>query len=354
MSTALSASPKRKTSALVENEKQLDEQMTRPSPALVKMMKRLKGNLIILGIAGKMGLTLGRLAQRALAEAGSRYKVIGVSRFSEAGSRAQLQAWGVETIACDLLQADRIRQLPVSPHVLFLAGRKFGTDGAEPLTWAMNTLTPALVAQHFAASRIVAFSTGCVYPLVPVTSGGSTETSAVDPIGEYAQSCLGRERIFQYYSQKNQTPTLLLRLNYAVDLRYGVLLEIGQKVHQGQPIDLTMGYVNLIWQGEANTRALLALEQTAVPARILNVTGAEIVSVRAVASEFGRLFHRRPLFTGTESAQALLNNAAQSQQLWSMPKISLTQMIEWTAHWIKIDGPTLSKPTHFEVRNGRY
>ena len=257
----------------IANTVELEELLSIPSPKLIDMMKRLKGDIMILGIAGKMGVTMGRLAVRAIKEAGVDKKVIGVARFSNPADRQKLESWGIKTITCDLLDREAVFNLPKVENVIFMAGRKFGTDGSEAQTWAMNVLVPALVAEHFSSSRIVAFSTGCVYPLVSVNNGGCTEDIIPAPVGEYSQSCLGRERIFQYYSNKNKTPVLLFRLNYSIDLRYGVLHDIAQNIWENKPVDNTVGFFNVIWQGDANAAALHALELADSPVAILNVTG---------------------------------------------------------------------------------
>jgi nucleoside-diphosphate-sugar epimerase len=340
--------------AVISTEEELDDIMAAPPDALVQMMKRIDGDIMILGIGGKMGITLGLEAVRACQAAGVKKKVIGVSRFSDAASREKLERLGVKTIACDLLERDAVAELPQIPNVVFMAGRKFGTSDSEALTWAMNSVVPSNVAHHLAKSRIVAFSSGNVYGMVPIVSGGATEDRPPCPEGEYAQSVLARERVFAYYCQKNQTPTALIRLNYAIDLRYGVLYEIGKQVLADQPIDLSTGQVNVIWQGDANSQALLALEHCTVPANILNCTGPETLSIRYAANEFGRLLNKKVTFSGTEQPNALLNNAAKANKLFGYPRVSLRQMIEWTANWLKIGGKTLNKPTHFEVRDGKF
>lgn len=341
--------------ARIESGAELDELLTRPSADLVAAMRRIEGDLVILGVAGKMGVTLAGLAARASRDAGRKRRVIGVARFTEPGSREALEAFGAEAVTADLLDPDAVARLPDAPNVIFMAGRKFGTVDSEPLTWAMNTLVPAHAARRYAKSRIVAFSTGCVYPLWPVESCGPTEDDPAGPVGEYSQSCLGRERIFAHFSRTHATPVLLFRLNYAIDLRYGVLLEIGRKVAAGQPVDLRMGHVNVIWQGDANERALRCLEHCASPEAVLNVTGPEVATVRAIASEFGRHLGRAPLFEGEELPSALLSNAARSIRLFGPPRVGLERMIAWTAHWIRIGGPTLDKPTHYEsATHGKY
>jgi nucleoside-diphosphate-sugar epimerase len=339
---------------VISSEEELDNVMSTPPEALIQMMKRLDGDIMILGIAGKMGITLGLEAVRACKAAGVKKTVYGVSRFSDAAAREKLESLGVKTISCDLLERDAVAKLPLVPNIVFMAGRKFGTSDSEALTWAMNTVAPSNVAHHFAKSRIVAFSSGNVYGMVPITSGGATEERPPMPEGEYAQSVLGRERVFSYYSQKNQTPTALIRLNYAIDLRYGVLYEIGKQVLADQPVDLSTGQVNVIWQGDANSQALLALEHCTSPANILNCTGPEIISVRYAANELARLLGKKVTFQGSEQPNALLNNSAKAGKLFGYPGVTLRQMLEWTAHWLKIGGKTLNKPTHFEVRDGKF
>ena len=339
---------------LISTEEELDQVMAQPPEALVQLVKNLDGDIMILGIGGKMGTTLGLEAVLAVQQAGVKKRVIGVSRFSEAAARSKLDALGIQTIPCDLLERDAVAKLPLVPNVIFMAGRKFGTSDSEAITWAMNTVVPSNVAHHFAKSRIVAFSSGNVYGDVPLTSGGSSEEMPPNPFGEYAQSVLGRERVFAYYALKNQTPTALIRLNYAIDLRYGVLFEVAKQVLAGETVDLSTGHVNVIWQGDANTQALLALGHCTSPANILNCTGPEIVSIKYVASEFGRLFGKKVEFRGTPKESTLLNNAAKANRLFGYPRVSLRQMIEWTAHWLKLGGKTLNKPTHFEVRDGKF
>jgi hypothetical protein len=340
--------------ALIDTEEELEDAMTVPPPALVEMMKRLAGDIVILGIGGKMGITLGREAVRACAEAGVSKQVIGVSRFSDAAAREKVEAAGLQTIACDLLDREAVAKLPQAENVIFMAGRKFGTTDSEGLTWAMNTQVPGNVGAHFAGARTVVFSTGNVYPLSPVIAGGCDESQAVAPLGEYAQSCLGRERVFAYCASRYETPMVMFRLNYAIDLRYGVLHEIGSKVWAGQPVDLAMGHANVIWQGDANTQALRCLEHCTNPPNIVNVTGPETVSVRYVAETFGRLLEKEPVLVGAEAPNALLSNSAKATRLFGYPRVSLLQLIEWQAHWLKVGGATLNKPSHFEVRDGKF
>jgi nucleoside-diphosphate-sugar epimerase len=339
---------------MISSVEELEDQLSRPSPHDVAALRELSGDLLILGVSGKMGPSLARRAARAAAEAGVRKRIIGVARFSEPGAEAFLEQSGVDTQRADLLDFDQLKTLPDAANVIFMAGRKFGSTGAESLTWAANTYLPAQVARRYRDSRIVAFSSGNVYPLVPVSSGGATEETAPAPVGEYAQSVLGRERMFEYFSSLFGTQVCLLRLNYAIDLRYGVLLDIGTKVYQGEPVDVTMGHVNVIWQGDANSACLRSFSVCQAPPLVLNLTGPETLSVRALAVQFGRLFGREPVIQGREADSALLSNAARCHRLFGCPETGLNQMIEWTAHWIARGGARLNKPTHFETRDGRY
>jgi nucleoside-diphosphate-sugar epimerase len=329
----------------------LEDFMTEPTPELVEDLAHAPGDILILGVAGKMGPTLARMAKRAAPER----RVIGVARFSDPTSRHSLEQAGVETIGCDLLDRDAVAELPRCPNVVFMAGMKFGSTGQQALTWAMNVHVPAMVAEIFAGSRIVAFSTGCVYPYVPIESGGATEeVEAVPPPGDYAYSCLGRERMFQHFSNRHGTPGRLIRLNYAIDLRYGVLHDVALRVRDGEPIDVSMGHVNVIWQGDANAAALRCLHRATVPTTPLNVTGPETISVRWLARTFGRLLHREPRLVGVESAVGWLNNAGRMYAELGYPRVPLLTMIGWTADWLLRAMPTLNKPTHYEVRDGRY
>jgi nucleoside-diphosphate-sugar epimerase len=338
----------------IPDEAALEDLLSEPSEALIEMMKRLEGDILILGVAGKMGITLARMAKRAVEAAGARKQVLGAARFSEPGAREKLEAAGVRAITCDLLDRKAVAKLPPVDNIVFMAGRKFGAQGALELTWAMNVLMPAIVAERFSSSRIAAFSTGCVYPFVSPAQGGCTEDEPPAPIGEYAQSCLGRERAYAYYSAANKTPVCLIRLNYAIDLRYGVLHDIAHKVWSGEPLDVSMGWLNGIWQGDANNQSLLCLEQCASPANVLNITGPEIVSVRWVAQEFGRLMKRAPILVGTEAETAYLNNASRAMALFGYPRVPISVLIQWTDGWIRSGGASLNKPTHFEVRDGKY
>ena len=339
---------------IVSNEIELEELLSRPSEADKAAMRDLEGDLLILGVAGKMGPSLARRARRAAAEAGVNKRIIGVARFTLPGLREQLEQWGVETVAADLLDGAQLAALPEAPNVIYMAARKFGSTGDEPLTWAMNTYLPGRVAERCRFSRIVAFSTGNVYPLLPVGSGGATEKTPPDPVGEYGITALGRERMFQYFSALHGTPVTLLRLNYAIDLRYGVLLDIGTKVFERRPVDLHMGNVNVIWQGDANSICLRSFSIANSPPEILNLTGPETLSVRWIASRFGEIFGVEPSLTGEESATALLSNASRCHRLFGYPSVTVEEMIEWVARWVGAGGAILNKPTHFEKRDGRF
>ncbi|WP_276365488.1 NAD-dependent epimerase/dehydratase family protein [Chryseolinea sp. H1M3-3] len=332
----------------------LYQKLLEPSNDLLSDMARLDGDITILGVGGKMGPDLARLTRHAIDMAGIKKEVIGVARFSEPGLQQELEQHGIRTYKADLLRDQQLQELPVTRNVLYLAGMKFGTTGKESLTWAMNSYLPGRVAEKFKDSRIVVFSTGNVYPLMPVQSDGATEQEPTGPIGEYAQSCLGRERVFQYFSSLNNTPTLIYRLNYANDVTYGVLLDIAKAVYEKRPIDLRMGYVNVIWQGEANEMALRALHHCAVPAKILNITGPDTLSVRRIAEQFAQLFKTKPVFVNEEQNTALLSNASESYRLFGKQKVSLDQMMEVIASWIVMGGKTLNKPTHFQEREGKF
>src|SRR3989441_3613169 len=304
----------------INTDDELEERLAEPSQADLECVSRLNGDVLILGAGGKMGPSLARRVHRAAARTGSASRVIAASRFSSADARAGLEAEGIRTMVCDLLDPSQIATLPRCPHVLFLAGRKFGTLDRTDLTWATNTVVPARVCEHFRQSRIVVFSTGNVYSLVPRDGRASTEDDAPAPVGEYAQSCLGRERVVEFVSRQHGMPAAILRLNYAVDLRYGTLVDIARRVFAGEPVDLTMGVFNAIWQGDANSYALRCLELCSAPARILNVTGPEILSVRRAAESFARLLHREPLLKGGEGDFGLLSNAALRHSLLGRPE----------------------------------
>lgn len=354
MLNTLSSNPQSRMPAVIASESALEALLAEPSPQALAALQTLDSDLLILGVGGKMGPSLARMAAQALATLQSPFRAIAVARFSQPALRERLESWGVKTIACDLLDRAALAALPASRNVIFMAGQKFGTTGAPSQTWAMNTYMPALVAERFTEARVVVFSTGNVYPLTPVVSGGAVEGDTPAPVGEYANSCLGRERIFEHFALTRGLRCAIMRLNYAIDLRYGVLLDIALKVKHNQPVDLSMGAANVIWQGDANAQALALLDHCAAPAFVLNVTGPETVSVRRVAEHFGTIFGTQPHFTGSEAPTALLSNAAKAQQLFGYPRVALQQLIEWTAAWIDQGGAMLNKPTHFEARDGRF
>src|SRR6266404_5092744 len=328
----------------------LGELLCRPSQALIDDLGSVDGDLMILGVAGKMGPTLAGLATAALPDR----KIIGVARFSDASVKDWLQARGVETIPCDLLDEAAIKALPKIKNIVFMAGRKFGAEGDLSLTWAMNAHAPALVAQAFAGSRIVAFSTGCVYPFVPVTGKGSGEDMAPNRPGEYAQSCVGRGRMFEYFSRKVSTPGRLFRLNSAIDMRYGVLHDIASKVLAGKPIDVSLGHVNFIWQGDASAQALRCLAHCDTPTSPINVSGHEILAVRDLAAKISQSFGRPPVIVGEEEPTAWLTDTSQAVKLFGLPIVDTEQLVAWTADWVARSMPSLGKPTKYEVRDGRY
>ena len=333
---------------------QLEICLSEPTPDLLDTLRQHPGDILVLGVGGKMGPTLVRMARRALDQLGSKDKVIGVARFSSKDLPVELEKHGVIPVACDLLNRQAVAKLPDAPNIIFMAGQKFGTSSGPELTWAMNTLVPEHTCERYPQSRIVAFSTGCVYPLVPVASGGSREDDPVGPPGDYANSCVGRERIFQYFSKKNGTPVAIYRLNYAIDLRYGVLIDLAQKILAGEEIDVAMGHVNILWQRDANARALQCLAIAASPAVPINITGPETLAVRDLANQLGKLLGKPAKVVGKEAPTAWLNNAGKSSQLFGQPSASVEQMLVWVADWVKRGGATLNKPTHFEARDGKF
>jgi nucleoside-diphosphate-sugar epimerase len=341
--------------SFIQDLDQLEEVLSEPPPGLAASLASLDGDILVLGVAGKMGPTLARMAKRALEAGGVKRRVIGVSRFSSGSSlESRLHAWGIETVRADLLDPRSIPQLPDAANVVFMAGMKFGSTGQEWLTWASNAFLPGLVADRYRGSRIAVFSTGNVYGLAPVARGGSREEDPLQPVGEYAMSCVGRERVFEHFSRMNRTKMSILRLNYASELRYGVLLDMAQRVDAGQPISLATGYLNTIWQADASAMSLASLGCASSPPNVINITGPELLSVRAVAEEFGSRLGKAVLFEGSESDDALVSNAQKSYELFGRPRVSTRQMIEWIADWIKKNGATLRKPTHFEERAGQF
>jgi dTDP-4-dehydrorhamnose reductase len=336
------------------DEAALEDELSQPLPAVVAALGALDGDLLILGAGGKLGPSLARLAARAFAAAGSSHRVIAVARLAHPSLRAVLECNGVDTIECDLFDREKLAQLPEAPNLIYLVGQKFGTTGDEARTWAVNGFLPGVVSERFAGSRIVAFSTGNVYPLSPVESEGPSESDPVGPVGEYAQSALSRERVFEFFSRHNATAMALLRLNYAIEPRYGVLRDLADRVWSGQPVDVSMGEVNVIWQRDANAVALRVLAHCAVPPLVLNVTGRPAHSVRWLARWFGERWGREVSFRGTEASTALLSDATRMEELFGKPEVEIGQMLELVARWVEQGGRSLGKPTHFEQREGRF
>jgi len=341
-------------STLIRTEDELMDRLTRPSDELKRFVSALKGPLMVLGAGGKMGPSLCVLAKRAAVEAGHALSVIAVSRFTDADARNALEEHGINTISADLLDREAVEKLPDAPNVVNMTGLKFGTSTNPGLTWATNTIGPAMVLERYRNSRIVAMSTGNVYPLVPVTDGGATEDQPLTPLGEYANAAIARERICEYFSQRNGTPVARIRLNYAVELRYGVLVDIGSRVWNGQSIDLTNGWFNCIWQGDANEMILRSLDLASVPASAWNLSSPNPLPVRGVAETFGRLLDREPVFEGTEAPDALICNPSKLCAKLGPPTTPVDHVIEWTAYWIQSGGRNLGKKTGFEVRDGVY
>ncbi|MEP7085717.1 MAG: NAD(P)-dependent oxidoreductase [Gemmatimonadota bacterium] len=336
------------------SEAELEDALSAPSSALLDALRTTPGDVLVLGAAGKMGPTLARMARRAIDALGLHHNVIAAARFTSAKAEHALREAGIETVKCDLLDRRAVAALPDAPNVIFMAGQKFGTSGAPSATWAQNVVLPSIAAERYASSRIVAFSTGNVYALSAVSGGGSRESDAPVPVGEYAMSCLGRERVFEDASLRRGTPVAIVRLNYAVDLRYGVLVDIASRVWRGEAVDLGMGHANVIWQGDANDWALRCLAHACSPSFVVNVTGGETLSVRDLATRFGALLDRAPLFTGSEASDALLSNTSLAHTTFGAPSVNTDTLIEWVASWLRDGGPLLGKPTHFEERTGAF
>src|SRR6266478_541259 len=338
----------------IQDVEQLEELLSEPTEGLVRSLGLLVGDIAVVGVGGKMGPTLARMAKKASERAGVRRRVVGVSRCSSSSLEDRLQKWGIETVRGDLLDTTSLAKLPDAANVVFMAGMKFGSTGQEWLTWANNTFLPGLIADRFRDSRIAVFSTGNVYGLSPVSRGGSREEDALNPAGEYAMSCVGRERIFEHFSRMNKTRMSILRLNYATELRYGVLLDVALRVNAEQAVPLSMGYLNAIWQRDASAMSLQSLAVASMPPNTINIAGPELLSVRQVAQDFGTRLKKPVRFEGVESADALLSNAEKSNQLFGRPSIGADQVIAWIADWVRRGGTTLAKPTHFEERAGRF
>lgn len=333
----------------------LEEHLSRPTQGAIDALGGLAGDVVVLGAGGKMGPTLSRMARRALDAAGKTgARVTAVSRFSSVAARESLERHGVRTVACDLLDPAAVQGLPDAGLVLHMTGQKFGTHDAPERTWAVNTLAPAHALRRYAGSRIVLFSTGCVYPLVPVSGPGADESAPLEPPGEYANACVARERVASWLALGSPTPLLLFRLCYAVEPRYGVIHDVARKVAAGEPVDLSMGFVNLIWQRDASARALQGLAVAGCPPVALNVTGCDRPSVRALAERCGELLGRLPRFTGAEGSEAWLWDAARAEALFGPPETTTDEAVRMTCDWIARGGVSLGKPTKFEVRDGRY
>lgn len=336
---------------------QLEELLSRPSEAAIDALQAVAGDIMILGVGGKMGPTLARLARRAATMADgspSKRKVIGVARFSDPSLMKQLEASGIEPIRCNLLDAESLARLPTAPNLIYMAARKFGSTGDEALTWGMNCVLPTMVCQRFPTSRIVAFSTGNVYAFTSPASGGSRETTPLNPVGEYGMSALGRERIFDYFSRSQGMRIAIVRLNYAHDLRYGVMVDLAQKIKAGQPVSLAMGYFNAIWQGDANAMTVAALAKGNSPMEIFNLAGSRVLSVREICTQLARRMKCEETFEGVETPTALLSNGAHGIASLGSPRVDEGQLIDWVAAWVSSGGTTLDRPTHFEVRDGKF
>lgn len=338
----------------ITTQEQLEERMSRPTEADIAAARAIDGDVLLLGVGGKMGPTLAQLIRRSLDAAGKKNRVLGVARFTDKTMPDALREHGIEPIACDLLEREELAKLPEADNVIFMAARKFGTTGVEHLSWAINTQLPSLVAERYRHSRIVCFSSGNVYPLVPANRGGATEQTPVGPQGEYAQSVLGRERIFEHASHRWGTKVAVLRLNYAIDLRYGVLVDIARTVFERRPVDLRMPLVNIIWQGDANSVCMRSLAHCSSPPFLLNLTGPETLSTRWIAQQFAQRFGCDVSFTGEESSTALLNNAAKCHQLFGYPTVTPAEMMDWVAVWIATGGTLSNKPTHFQTQDGKF
>ena len=334
----------------IESESQLGDLLSEPSPALVEDFRQLTGDIAIVGASGKVGPSLAQMARRAVLESGVPRRVIAVAR----SLMPELAVAGIETIQCDLLDHRAVAELPRVANVVYLVGRKFGSTGSESMTWGINSIAAYHAAHHFQGSRIAAFSTGCVYPVMALASGGATEATPVAPVGEYATSCVARERMFDYFADQGKLAAVHLRLNYAVECRYGVLHDLATRIRNGEPVDLTTGYANAIWQGDCCDQALRSLALASSPATILNITGPETFSIRQVALQLGEILEREVRFVGQENGLGYLNNASRANGLFGNPRVPLARLVQWVGHWVRQGGPSLGKPTHFETQDGRY
>ena len=337
--------------ASFRDEAHLEEFMSIPTKGLVDDLAKINGDIAVLGVAGKVGPTLAMMAKKAAPSK----KVIGVARFSDPDVKKRLEQAGVETISCNLLDREAVARLPKIKNVIYMAGKKFGANEEAPFTWAMNAVVPAYVAEHFSNTRFVAFSTLCVYPFSPVNGPGATpDDTPPTPLGEYANSCVARERVFQFFSEKTKSPGRLARLNYAIDCRYGVLIDIALKVLHGEPIDIRTGAANCIWQGDAIAFILRSLLHGSIPAKAINIGTPQTTNVRKAATRFGEIFGKAPVFTGSEQPMAWHNDCTEAQRLFGNPAIGLETMIRWNADWLQRDLPLHHKPTHYEEREGNF
>jgi len=333
------------------DEAHLEQLLSTPTRGLVDDLAKLEGDISVLGVAGKVGPTLAMMAKRAAPHK----RVIGVARFSDPDVKRRLEAAGVETISCDLLDRDAVGRLPQTKNVVFMAGKKFGTTGGEHFTWAMNAVVPAYVGERFSGTRFVAFSTLCVYPFTPVAGMGATpDDTPPTPLGEYANSCVARERVFQYFSGKTDSPGRLARLNYAIDCRYGVLMDVALRVWKGEPIDIRTGVANCVWQGDAIAQILRCLLHGTTPAKAINIGAPQTTHIRPVALRFGELLGKTPVFTGTEQSTAWHNDCSEAHRLFGNPAVDLDTMIRWNADWLQRGMPLHHKPTHYEERAGNF
>jgi nucleoside-diphosphate-sugar epimerase len=338
----------------IDSVERLDSLLSEPTPGAIEVLSKLPGDLLILGLGGKMGPTLACMAARASQQAGTKRRIIGVARFTNPELPAWLKQHGVEPLTCDLLDPKQLAALPDAENIVAMPALKFGSSSRPADTWAVNCWLPAQICQRYQASRIAAFSTGNVYPLTPIARGGSVETDALAPVGEYAASCVGRERMYDYFSRTAGTPVSILRLNYACELRYGVLVDLARQILAREPIDLSMPAVNVIWQGDANAIALQSLARAASPPFILNIAGPETLRIRDLAAQLGALLNKQPALTGAEPSDALLSNSQLSQRLFGPVRVSADQLLHWTAHWLTSGGPLLGKHTKFQVRDGKF
>ena len=339
---------------VISDEAQLDDLLSRPPQSVVATFSRMKGDLAIVGGGGKIGPSLTAMALRARQAAGTRQNIYVIDRFPDSAVRDTLEKAGAKTVACDLLDDSAVSHLPEAANVVYMVGMKFGTMDRPDFTWAVNGIIPAYVSRRYRDSRIVAFSTGCVYSLVPVASGGSVEADPLEPMGEYSNSCVARERIMQYFANTFGTKLLLLRLNYAVELRYGVLVDLANDIAAGKSVDVTMGHVNVIWQGDVNAATLRLLEHAASPPAALNLTGKDTLPIRDLATELGRLMGKKVQFKGAEAPTALLSNSSKAYKILGQPEMPISQVLKWVAQWTAKGGRMLGKPTHFQTRDGKY